>query len=116
ERRQAVADRPLPGGLTPRLMAARGDNPTSWPPEVEAAVGDLATWWAGVCASVCNRQARAEAMRKVIEAITSTAAALEEAGRPGISAVEEKTDEVLYGWWVDFTWSDLPDVARLRTP
>lgn len=116
ERRQAVADRPLPGGLTPRLMAARGDNPTSWPPEVEAAVGDLATWWAGVCASVCNRQARAEAMRKVIEAITSTAAALEEAGRPGISAVKEKPYEVLHGWWVDFTWSDLPDVARLRTP
>jgi hypothetical protein len=116
ERRQAVADRQLSGGLTPRQMASRGDNPTSWSPEVQAAVGDVASWWAGVRASVRNDQARAEAVREVVEAITATAAALEEAGRPGISAVKKEPHEKLSGWWVDFTWSGLPDVARLRTP
>lgn len=116
EQRQAVADRQLSGGLTPRQMAARGDNPTSWSPEVEAAVGDVGSWWAGVRASVRNDQARAEAVREVVEAITATAAALEEAGRPGISAVKKEPSEKLSGWWVDFTWSGLPDVVRLRTP
>ncbi|MFC4468927.1 hypothetical protein ACFPH6_31125 [Streptomyces xiangluensis] len=120
ERRQAVADRRLHGGLTPRQMAARGDNPESWPRSVQAAVGDLDAWWAGVRASVRNQQARAEAVRKVIGVITATAAALEEAGRPGIGASigasGEPSHETLYGWWVRFTWSDLPDVERLKTP
>lgn len=116
ERRSAVADRPLPGGFTPRQLAARGDNPTRWPQEVEARVGDLATWWAGVRMSARNEQARAEAVRTVIEAITATAAALEKARRPGLSAADEGPREVLYGWWVDFTWSHLPGVERLRTP
>ncbi|QGZ52565.1 hypothetical protein GPZ77_33460 [Streptomyces sp. QHH-9511] len=116
ERRQEVADRPLPGGLSPRQMAARGDAPTSWPPEVQAAAGDLAGWWAGVQASVRNRQARAQAVRKVVEAITRTAAALEAAGRPGISTIKGNPDEVLCGWWIRIDWSDLPDTTRLRTP
>ncbi|MFE3249091.1 hypothetical protein [Streptomyces sp. NPDC059209] len=117
KRRQAVADRPLPGGRrTPRQMAARGERPPSWPPEMEAEVGDLATWWAEVCVSVRNERARSEAVQRVTKAITSTAAALKKAGEPGIRAVKEKPEGVLYGWWVDFTWSDLPDIARLETP
>jgi hypothetical protein len=116
QRRQAVADRPLPGGITPRQMAARGDSPTSWPAEVEATVGDVAVWWAGVRASVRNEQARAEAVLAVTEAIIATAAALEKSRRPGLSAASEGPREVLHGWWVDFTWSQLPGVEQLRTP
>ncbi|WP_176710350.1 hypothetical protein [Streptomyces sp. Wb2n-11] len=116
ERRQEVADRPLPGGVSPREMAARGDNPTSWPAEVQAAVGDVAGWWGGVRASVRNRQARAQAVRKAAEAITGTAAALEDAGRPGIGTIKGNPDEVLCGWWIRFDWSGLPDTTRLRTP
>ncbi|MBT2452978.1 hypothetical protein J7F03_39325 [Streptomyces sp. ISL-43] len=116
ESRQEVADRPLSGGLSPRQMAVRGDNPSSWPPEVQAAVGDLAVWWAGVRASVRNRQASAQAVRKVAEAITRTAAALEEAGRPGINTIKAGPHEVLRGWWIHFNWSDLPPTTRLRTP
>ncbi|MFC4009902.1 hypothetical protein ACFOY2_21915 [Nonomuraea purpurea] len=51
----------------------------------------------------------------MIHTITATAAALEAAGTPGISAADEAPREVLHGWWVDFVWSDLP-AARLRTP
>ncbi|MFJ6054752.1 hypothetical protein [Streptomyces sp. NPDC092307] len=116
ESRQQVADRPLSGGLSPREMAANGDNPTSWPPDVQAEVGDLAAWWAGVRASVRNRQASAQAVRKIAEAITRTAAALEEAGRPGISTIEARPSEVLRGWRIHFDWSDLPPTARLRKP
>ncbi|MET9324621.1 hypothetical protein ABZX75_31345 [Streptomyces sp. NPDC003038] len=116
ESRQEVADRPLSDGLSPRQMAARGDSPTNWPPEMQAAVGDLTAWWAGVRASVRNRQARAQAVRKVAEAITRTAAALEEAGRPGINTIKANPEEVLCGWWIRFNWSDLPDTTRLRTP
>lgn len=115
QRRQAVADRPMPGGLTPREMAARGDSPADWPPEVAATVGDIDTWWAGVRASVRNEQARAEAVRAVTEAVTAAATALEKAHRPGISAVIEAPRRILHGWWVDFRWSR-PGVARLRTP
>ncbi|MFC6982071.1 hypothetical protein [Streptomyces cirratus] len=116
ESRQEVADRPLSGGLSPRQMAARGESPASWPPQVQSAVGDVAVWWAGVRASVRNRQASARAVRKVVEAITETAAALEEAGRPGISTIRANPQEVLRGWWIRFDWSDLPDTTRLRTP
>lgn len=46
ERRQAVADRRLPDGLTPcERWPPGGDNSTSWPPDVEAVVGDVASWW-----------------------------------------------------------------------
>ncbi|MGW7331704.1 hypothetical protein ACWGIU_24585 [Streptomyces sp. NPDC054840] len=117
ESRQEVADRPLPGGLSPRQMAANGDNPTSWPPEVQAAVGDdLAVWWAGVRASVRNRQAGAQAVRNIAEAITRTAAALEEAGRPGITTIKAGPSEALRGWWIHFDWSDLPPTTGLRKP
>ncbi|MFD3538482.1 hypothetical protein ACFWUQ_03155 [Streptomyces sp. NPDC058662] len=116
EQRQQVADQPLSGGLSPRRMAARGDEPATWPPEVHAAVGDPAVWWDGVRASERNRQARARAVREVIEAVTATAAALEEAGRPGAGAVRGKPVEVLRGWRIRFDWSDLPSTARLRTP
>ncbi|MEU0009486.1 hypothetical protein ABZ079_36075 [Streptomyces sp. NPDC006314] len=49
-------------------------------------------------------------------AITATAAAPEQAGRPGISAVKDRPFEVRNGWWVHFTWSGLPDATWLRTP
>ncbi|MFJ8013836.1 hypothetical protein [Streptomyces sp. NPDC096339] len=116
ERRQEVADRPLPGGLSPRQMAMNGDDPTSWPPEVEAAVGDTAVWWEGVRASARNRQASARAIRTVVEAVTGTVAALEEAGRPGISTIKAGPSQVLRGWWIHFDWSDLPPTTGLRKP
>ncbi|MEU6896145.1 hypothetical protein ABZ934_31235 [Streptomyces sp. NPDC046557] len=116
ERRQEVAERPLSGGLSPRQMAARGDGPVNWPPEVRSAVGDPSLWWAGVRASVRNRQASALAVRRVVVAITETAAALEEAGRPDIDTIKGRPQEVLRGWWIHFDWSDMPDTTRLRTP
>ncbi|MFD7033130.1 hypothetical protein ACFWAR_34410 [Streptomyces sp. NPDC059917] len=116
EARQAVADRPLAGGPTPRELAARGDAPARWPEEVREAVGDPAAWWAGVRASVRNRQAEALALRRVLGAIAEAAAALEAAGRPGIETIRGRPGEVLHGWWIHFDWSDLPDTGRLRTP
>ncbi|MFD7078864.1 hypothetical protein [Streptomyces sp. NPDC059918] len=116
ESRQEVADRPLSGGLSPRRMAVNGDDPTSWPPEVRAAVGDVDAWWAGVRASVRNRRASAGAVRDIVEAITRTAAALEEAGRPGIGTINARPGETLRGWWIHFDWSDLPPTTRLRKP
>ncbi|MFD5203056.1 hypothetical protein ACFWM7_23570 [Streptomyces sp. NPDC058375] len=116
ERRQAVADEPLPSGLTPRQMAARGDTPRNWPPQVEETVGDVARWWAGVCESVRNEQARAEAVQAVTEVITATAVALRKAGRPGlVPANLQRPSQVRYGWWVEFQWSR-PGVELLRTP
>jgi hypothetical protein len=116
QERQAVADRPLPGGLTPRELADRGVNPPAWPPEVRDAVGDVESWWAGLVASARNERGLTAAAQKVISAITSTAAALEAAGRPGITAVNDIPSEVIYGWWIDFDWSDLPSTEPLRTP
>ncbi|MEU4728830.1 hypothetical protein [Streptomyces sp. NPDC023588] len=116
EWRQAAADRRLPGGSTPRELAARGETPPAWPAELREAVGDIDAWWQRVRASVRNEQAREEAVRKVARAITESAAALEAAGRPGISAVKDRPYEVRHGWWVHFTWSGLPDATRLRTP
>lgn len=57
-----------------------------------------------------------KAVRKVAGAITSTATALEAAGRPGIGTVKDKPYEVRHGWWVHFTWSGLPAATWLRTP
>ncbi|MET9605229.1 hypothetical protein ABZZ17_09190 [Streptomyces sp. NPDC006512] len=116
EWRQAAADRPLPGGSTPRELAARGETPESWPAELRETVGDVDAWWQRVRASVRNERAREEAVRKVTGVITATAAALEAAGRPGIITVKDKPYEVRHGWWVHFTWSGLPDATWLRTP
>ncbi|MFJ6723219.1 hypothetical protein, partial [Streptomyces sp. NPDC091259] len=116
ERVQKVADQPLSGGFSPRQMAASGDDPVEWPPEVLSAVGDTSVWWAAVRASARNRQASAQAVRRVFEAITETATALEEAGRPGITTIRGRSREVLHGWRIHFDWSGLPDTARLRTP
>ncbi|AYG78204.1 hypothetical protein DWB77_00311 [Streptomyces hundungensis] len=116
ERRQEVADRPLPGGLSPREMAASGDAPVNWPAEVRSLVGDTSSWWTSVRASERNRRANAQAVRKVTEAINGVAAALEETGRPGISTIRGRPSEVLCGWWIHFDWSGLPDTTRLRTP
>ncbi|MFD9360099.1 hypothetical protein [Streptomyces sp. NPDC060031] len=116
EWRQAAADRPLPGGSTPRELAARGETPQAWPAELRETVGDTDAWWQRVRASVRNQRAREEAVQKVAGVITATAAALEAAGRPGISAVKDRPYEVRHGWWVLFTWSGLPDVTWLRTP
>jgi hypothetical protein len=118
EWRQAAADRPLPlpGGSTPRELAARGETPQAWPAELRETVGDIDAWWQRVRASVRNERAREEAVRKVAGVITATAAALEAAGRPGISAVKDRPSEVRHGWWVYFTWSGLPDATWLRTP
>jgi hypothetical protein len=115
-RRYEVADRELPGGRTPRQLAAEGANPAGWPPEVAAAVGDVDSWWAGVRASAVNERARAAAVRRVVEAITTTAAALEHAGRPGIGLVRDEPGDPQLGWVVRFTWPDLPGVERLRRP
>ncbi|MCX5195670.1 hypothetical protein OOK31_17455 [Streptomyces sp. NBC_00249] len=116
EWRQAAADRPLPGGSTPRELAARDETPQAWPAELRETVGDIDAWWQRVHASVRNELAREEAVRKVAAAITETAAALEAAGRPGISAVKDRPYEVRHGWWVHFTWSGLPDATWLSTP
>ncbi|CAM5650369.1 hypothetical protein SAVIM338S_06506 [Streptomyces avidinii] len=116
EWRQAAADRPLPGGSTPRELAARGETPPDWPADLREAVGDVDAWWQRVHASVRNERAREEAVRKVAGVIASTAAALEAAGLPGIGTVKDKPYEVRHGWWVHFTWSGLPDPTWLRTP
>ncbi|MFJ9342086.1 hypothetical protein ACIRP0_22705 [Streptomyces sp. NPDC101733] len=116
EWREAAADRPLPDGRTPRELAARGETPQDWPAELRETVGDIDAWWQRVRASVRNERAREEAVRKVVGAITTTAATLEAAGRPGIGAVKDRPYEVRHGWWVHFTWSGLPDATRLRTP
>ncbi len=115
-RRQAVADRELPGGRTPRQLAADDVTPTAWPPEVVAAVGDVDTWWAGVRASVANTRARESAVRQVVEAITATTAALDDAGRPGIRWIQDEPRDAVEGWWVEFSWSGLPGVQRLKRP
>nr|WSW57189.1 hypothetical protein OG513_00440 [Streptomyces sp. NBC_00998] len=116
EWRQAAADRPLPGGSTPRELAARGETPPAWPAELRETVGDIDAWWRRVHASARNERARDEAVRKVAGAITETAAALEAAGRPGISTVKDRPHEARHGWWVHFDWSGLPDATPLRTP
>ncbi|SFB48788.1 hypothetical protein SAMN05216266_113216 [Amycolatopsis marina] len=71
---------------------------------------------AGSHDSVRNEQARAEAVRTVIEGITATAAVLEKAGRPGRAVIDDKPREVLHGWWVDFDWPDVSDFPGLDTP
>ncbi|KAB1945558.1 hypothetical protein F8271_07815 [Micromonospora sp. ALFpr18c] len=116
ERRQALADRPLPDGPTPRELAATGDEPASWPAELVAQVADVGVWWSGLRASVRNEQARAGAVRDILEAINATAAALDAAGRPGLIADKEAPNEQLFGWWIAFDWSGLPDSAVLRVP
>jgi hypothetical protein len=114
--RQAVADRRLAGGLTPRELADRGEDPPAWPRAVRDAVGDVEAWWAGVVASARNERALTMGVQEVVSAITTMAAALEAAGRPGITAVRDKPHEVLHGWWIDFDWSDLPSTQTLRIP
>ncbi|RKT02431.1 hypothetical protein BX286_0332 [Streptomyces sp. 3211.6] len=116
EWRQAAADRPLPGGSTPRELAVRGETPPAWPAELRETVGDVDAWWRRVHASVRNGRAREEAVRTVVEAITAAGAALEAAGRPGISAVKDRPHETRHGWWVHFDWSGLPEPTWLRTP
>jgi hypothetical protein len=108
-----AADRELPGGLTPRQLAARGGSPAEWPPEVV----DVDRWWAGVRAAAVNERARATAVRQVVEAITATATALDEAGRPGIERIGDgPRDAPREGWVVRFSWPDLPGVERLGRP
>ncbi|NJP31011.1 hypothetical protein [Micromonospora thermarum] len=116
QERQAVADRPLLGGLTPRELADRGEDPPAWPREVRDAVGDVESWWAEVVAWARNERALTTSVRKVVSAITATAAALEAAGRPGVTAVKDKPWEVRRGWWIDFDWTDLPSSEPLCTP
>ncbi|MFF4105121.1 hypothetical protein [Streptomyces sp. NPDC001903] len=116
ERRQAAADRPLPGAGTPRELAARGETPQDWPAELRETVGDIDTWWERVRGSVRNERAREEAVRQVVEVITETVAGLESAGRPGIGAVKDRPDQLRHGWWVDFTWSGLPEATWLGPP
>lgn len=117
ERRQAAADRPLPGGSTPRELAARGETPRDWPAELRETVGDVDAWWLRVLASVRNERAREEAVRTVAAAVTATTEALEAAGRPGIGVVKDRPYETRQGWWVHFTWSGLPDTTPfLGTP
>jgi hypothetical protein len=116
EERQAVADRPLPGGQTPLELADRSEEAPALPLEVRDVVGDVGSWWAGVVAAARNERALTAAVQKVASTVTATAAALEEAGRPGLTAVKDKPYEVLDGWWVEFDWSDLPSAEPLRTP
>ncbi|MDJ0347207.1 hypothetical protein QMK19_39100 [Streptomyces sp. H10-C2] len=117
--RQALADRPLLGGLSPRRLAERGEDPTSWPADVHATVGDVAVWWAGVRASVRNERARADATQRVVEAVSAAAVALEAAGRPGIgiAAIQDRpTEKTLDGWWIEFDWAPLPGIIRPQIP
>ncbi|MCS7480683.1 hypothetical protein ACFFQW_31980 [Umezawaea endophytica] len=115
-RRHAAADLEVVDGRTPRQLAAEDAAPAEWPPEVVAAVGDVDEWWAGLRESAVNRHARATAVRTVVEAVTATTAALERAGRPGIEVVEGEPSATLDGWWVEFSWPDLPGVQRLSRP
>ncbi|MEO6086897.1 MAG: hypothetical protein ABIQ18_27675 [Umezawaea sp.] len=115
-RKYETADRELPDGLTPRQLAAKGEDPTECPPEVVAAVGDVGSWWAGVRAASVNEHARATAVRQVFEAVTAIATALEEAGRPGIGWIDDEPSEPREGWLVLLSWPDLPGTERLSRP
>lgn len=116
QRRHAVADQVLPGGRTPRQLAADGGAPAEWPGEVVALVGDVDEWWAGLRESVVNRRAREAAVRTVVDAVDATTAALDKAGRPGIQRIEDQPPVHLDGWWVEFSWKGLPGVQRLSRP
>jgi len=112
EQRQALAHRPLFDGRSARELAASGDTPSEWPPELD----DPESWWAGVRTAVRNDTARAAAAQSIIDAVTTVAAALEEAGLPGITAIKDEPIEVVHGWWVEFDWSGLPGADALRVP
>ena len=113
--RQAMLDRVLADGKTPRQWAAEDRTPRNWPAELEAAVGDVDAWWAGVRAAARSERARVDAVRTIVEAVTATAAALERAGRPDVNS-QYRAGRQVHGWPLEFTWPTLPKAPVLRPP
>jgi hypothetical protein len=112
ERQWALADLPLFDGRSARELAASGEAPAEWPPEID----DPESWWAGVRAAVRNETARVAAVQSITDAIMTVADALDEAGRPGIAEIHERFLHPIHGWWVEFDWSGLPDTDALIVP
>jgi hypothetical protein len=108
----ALADHPLFDGRSARELAANGETPREWPREID----DPESWWAGVRAAVRNETARVAAVQSITDVIMMVADALDEAGRPGIAAIHERFLHPVYGWWVEFDWSGLPDTDSLTVP
>jgi hypothetical protein len=64
-----------------------------------------------VRAAVRNETARVSSVKSIAVVIAAVAAALDEAGRSGITPIKGEPSEVLYGWWVEFYWLNLPSTT-----
>lgn len=117
------------GSLTARELAAKllaredgGLGRQVWDASARAPVETIVgaerfdEWWDNLRATVRNCHARDQAIQAVVDAIRGTSAALEAAGRPGISRLKEKPIEPIEGWKVDVDWSQLPEAAPSDSP